>query len=175
MKARYLIPLLVFIALAVFLGLGLTHDPSRIPSPLIGEPAPAFELARLQQPDKTLSKAELQGEVWLLNVWASWCVACRQEHEVLLALAQSGRVPIYGLNYKDQQADALQWLATRGNPYVASVSDPDGAVGMNYGVYGVPETYVIDRDGIIRYKQIGPLTHELVQGTILPLIEDLSG
>lgn len=175
MKARFLIPLLVFVALAVFLGLGLTRDPSRVPSPLVGAPAPAFELSRLQDPGKTLSKADLHGEVWLLNVWASWCVACRDEHEVLLALADSGRVPIYGLNYKDRRADALRWLTALGNPYVASVSDADGAVGMNYGVYGVPETYVIDRNGVIRYKRIGPLTPELLRGTILPLVEKLSG
>lgn len=172
---KYLAPLAIFIALALFLGRGLNLNPREVPSPLIDKPAPAFELSRLDKPEQKLSVAQLRGQVWLLNVWASWCVSCREEHPVLVEAAQTNAVPIYGLNYKDQRADALNWLRQFGNPYTLSVSDPDGKVGIDYGVYGVPETYVIDKQGIIRYKKIGPVTRESWQNTLLPLVKKLQG
>lgn len=173
MKAKYLIPLAVFLALLVFLGLGLNRDPRELPSPLVGKPAPEFLLPVVQDPSKQFGTKDMQGKVWLLNVWASWCVSCRAEHEVLKELAKSELVPIYGLNYKDARNDALAWLGQLGDPYVVSVSDESGRVGIDYGVYGVPETYVIDKQGIIRYKQIGPVTHQNLQEKILPVVRGL--
>jgi cytochrome c biogenesis protein CcmG/thiol:disulfide interchange protein DsbE len=174
---RFLIPLVAFAALAVFLGIGLRHDPHELPSPLIGRAAPAFTLPRLAAADATpaatFSPADLRGQVWLLNVWASWCVSCRQEHPVLMDLARSAVVPLVGLDYKDAPADARRWLAQHGDPYKLSAVDADGRVGIDYGVYGVPETYVIDQAGTIRYKQIGPLSVEVLHGTILPLVREL--
>jgi cytochrome c biogenesis protein CcmG, thiol:disulfide interchange protein DsbE len=170
---RYFLPLAVFAVLMAFLGYGLTLDPREVPSPLIDRPAPAFRLPQLDQPTRVVVPADLQGRVWLLNVWASWCVACRQEHPVLVNLAKSGAVPIYGLNYKDQRADALTWLDRFGNPYQWSMSDADGRVGIDYGVYGVPETFLIDKQGIIRYKQIGPLTDEILARKIIPMARRL--
>lgn len=170
---RYFLPLAVFAVLTAFLGYGLTLDPREVPSPLIDRPAPAFRLPQLDQPTRVVVPADLQGRVWLLNVWASWCVACRQEHPVLVSLAKSGAVPIYGLNYKDQRADALTWLDRFGNPYQWSMLDADGRVGIDYGVYGVPETFLIDKQGIIRYKQIGPLTDEILARKIIPMARRL--
>jgi cytochrome c biogenesis protein CcmG, thiol:disulfide interchange protein DsbE len=171
---RYAIPLVLFIGLIVFLAIGLGRDPHEVPSPLINRPAPEFHLAQLLDPAKSFSNQEMRGKVWLLNVWASWCVSCREEHPVLLELSRSGKVPIYGLDYKDKREDALDWLGDFGNPYVLSASDTDGRVGIDYGVYGVPETYLIDRDGVIRFKQIGPVTPQVVQEKILPMVRDLS-
>jgi cytochrome c biogenesis protein CcmG/thiol:disulfide interchange protein DsbE len=159
--------------LVVFLAIGLGHDPHEVPSPLINKPAPAFQLPQLHEPTKTFSAQEMKGKVWLLNVWASWCISCREEHPVLLELARAGAVPIYGLNYKDKREDAIDWLDDLGNPYLLSAADIDGRVGIDYGVYGAPETYLIDRDGVIRYKHIGPLTPDVLQGKILPLVKDL--
>jgi cytochrome c biogenesis protein CcmG/thiol:disulfide interchange protein DsbE len=139
---------------------------------LIGKAAPSFALAQLHG-DKPLSTAELKGKVWLLNVWASWCVSCRVEHPLLLQLAKAGIVPVYGLDYKDKPDDGRAWLAKNGDPYTASVIDQDGRVGIDYGVYGVPETFVIDRSGIVRYKQIGPLSVESLREKILPLVREL--
>ena len=170
---RYLIPLIVFVVLAGFLAIGLKLDPREVPSPLIGKPAPAFDLPQLAAPDQRLTTKELQGQVWLLNVWASWCVACRQEHPLLVELGKTGRVKLYGLNYKDKREDALGWLANYGNPYLKSLSDTDGLVGIDYGVYGVPETFVIDKQGVIRYKRIGPVTPETLRDTLLPLVAQL--
>ncbi len=170
---RYLIPLMVFVVLAGFLAIGLKLDPREVPSPLIGKPAPAFDLPQLAAPDQRLTTKELQGQVWLLNVWASWCVACRQEHPLLVELGKTGRVKLYGLNYKDKREDALGWLNNFGNPYLKSLSDTDGLVGIDYGVYGVPETFVIDKQGVIRYKQIGPVTPETLRDTLLPLVAQL--
>ena len=170
---RYLLPLLVFVGLLGFLFVGLSRDPREVPSPLIDKPAPAFSLPRLDAPDQKLAAADLRGQVWLLNVWASWCVACRQEHPVLVELAKAGTVPLYGLNYKDKRDAALGWLQQHGDPYLKSIADADGAVGIDYGVYGVPETFVIDRAGVIRYKQIGPVTPEALRDTILPLVAKL--
>jgi len=170
---RFLLPLVIFIVLAGFLFVGLGLNPREVPSPLIDKPAPAFTLPQLHQPQKAFSPADMQGKVWLLNVWASWCVSCREEHPVLMALAQQGVVPIYGLNYKDKKADGELWLQRGGDPYVLSAMDEEGRIGIDYGVYGVPETYVIDKQGVIRYKQIGPVTPQNLSEKILPLVAEL--
>ena len=170
---RYLLPLLVFVVLAGFLAIGLKLDPREVPSPLIGKPAPAFDLPQLAAPDQRLAAKDLRGQVWLLNVWASWCVACRQEHPLLVELGKTGQVKLYGLNYKDKREDALGWLNNYGNPYLKSVSDTEGLVGIDYGVYGVPETFVIDKQGVIRHKQVGPVTPESLRDTLLPLVAKL--
>ena len=175
LRARFLIPLAVFAVVVGILGVGLTLDPREVPSPLINKPAPAFNLPQLEQPDKTISQKDMLGKVWLLNVWASWCVSCREEHSTILELARSGVVPVLGLNYKDERADGLAWLARLGNPYRISAYDRDGRIGIDYGVYGVPETYVIDKAGVIRYKRIGAVTPEVVRDKILPLVKELNG
>jgi cytochrome c biogenesis protein CcmG/thiol:disulfide interchange protein DsbE len=175
LRARFLIPLAVFAVLVVFLGVGLTLNPREVPSPLIDKPAPAFQLPQLHAPDKTFAQKDMLGKVWMLNVWASWCVACREEHPNLVELARSGAVPIYGLNYKDERADGIAWLARFGNPYQVSAYDRDGRIGIDYGVYGVPETYVIDKAGVIRYKRIGAVTPEILRDKILPLVKELNG
>jgi len=164
----------LFLALVVLLAMGLRLDPREVPSPLIGKPAPHFELPVLQEPDKTFSEKDLQGRVWILNVWASWCVACRDEHPVLVEFSKSAAAPLYGLNYKDQRDDALGWLKRFGDPYRLSAFDLDGRIGMDYGVYGVPETYVIDKRGVIRYKRIGPVTGELINEKLIPLVNELN-
>ena len=170
---KFLLPLGIFIVLVAFLAIGLNLNPREEPSPLIGKPAPAFTLPQLHQPEATFAPKDLQGRVWLLNVWASWCVSCRQEHPILVDLAKRNIVPIYGLNYKDPREDALRWLKQFGDPYVLSIADVEGRVGIDYGVYGVPETYVIDKAGVIRFKQIGPVTQDVLEKTILPLIREL--
>ncbi len=169
----FLIPLLAFAGLVALMAIGLTRDPHLVPSPLIDRPAPNFLLPQLHEPGKTFSPADLKGQVWLLNVWASWCVSCREEHPLLLKFSRTHAVPMIGLDYKDQAADAQKWLSDYGDPYTLTAVDADGRVGIDYGVYGVPETYVIDRHGVIRYKQIGPVTLEALQKTILPLIAEL--
>jgi cytochrome c biogenesis protein CcmG/thiol:disulfide interchange protein DsbE len=173
MKLRWLVPLAIFGVLVVFLAIGLTRDPREVPSPLIGKSAPAFSLAQLHAPDKKLGTADMRGQVWLLNVWASWCESCRIEHPLLLQLAGANIVPIVGLDYKDKPDEGKAWLAERGDPYRASVMDADGRVGIDWGVYGVPETFVIDKNGVIRYKQIGPVTADALQKTIVPLVREL--
>ncbi|HSH08674.1 MAG TPA: DsbE family thiol:disulfide interchange protein [Burkholderiales bacterium] len=172
---KFLLPLAVLVVLVGFLGVGLKLNPREVPSPLVGKAAPPFTLPVLHEPGKTISNTELKGQVWLLNVWASWCVACREEHPVLVELARQKVVPIYGLNYKDKSDDAKAWLKQFGDPYVLSLVDAKGQIGIDYGVYGVPETYVIDRDGVIRYKKIGPVTPETVREKILPLVKQLKG
>ncbi|MCF8197939.1 MAG: DsbE family thiol:disulfide interchange protein [Sulfuritalea sp.] len=171
---RFLIPLVVFVVLVIFLAIGLTLNPRDLPSPLKDKPAPAFTLPQLAAADKAFSPADMKGKVWLLNVWASWCVSCRQEHPVLMDLAKSGSVPIVGLDYKDQIDDAKNWLKKYGDPYVVSAVDADGRVGIDYGVYGVPETYVIDKAGMIRLKHTGPITPDSLKTQILPLVAELS-
>jgi len=169
-----IVPLAVFIILVAFLGIGLTLNPREPPSPLINKPLPTFTLPQLSEPQKTLSAQDMLGKVWMLNVWASWCVACRIEHPVLVELSRTDpSLLIYGLNYKDKRDDALKWLARGGNPYPASLSDTQGLVGIDLGVYGVPETFIIDKQGVIRHKQIGPITPEVLQDTILPLMRKL--
>jgi cytochrome c biogenesis protein CcmG, thiol:disulfide interchange protein DsbE len=170
---RYLIPLLVFLVLVGFLAVGLRLNPREVPSPLIGKPVPAFSLPLVSQPEKALAAQDLRGQVWILNVWASWCVACRQEHPVLVEFSKTSKVPLYGLNYKDKRDAAQRWLQQFGDPYRQSLSDTEGLVGIDLGVYGVPETFVIDREGVIRYKHIGPVTPEALQQTILPLLGKL--
>ena len=173
MKAKFLIPLLIFVVLVVFLAIGLNRDPHEVPSPLINKPAPAFDIAQLEQANKTFSPASMKDQVWILNVWASWCVACREEHPVLMELAKSQIAPVIGLDYKDKREDALAMLERQGNPYVLSAFDANGRVGIDYGVYGVPETYVIDQAGIIRFKHIGPITTQILNQKIYPLLGDL--
>jgi cytochrome c biogenesis protein CcmG/thiol:disulfide interchange protein DsbE len=170
---RWSIPLAIFVVLLAFLWIGLGKDPREVPSPLIGKPAPAFRLAKLHAPGEMLSTQDLKGRVWLLNVWASWCVSCRIEHPLLVDLAKSNVVPVYGLDYKDDPAAGREWLTRNGDPYTASIVDRDGRVGIDYGVYGVPETFLIDKAGVIRYKQIGPITPEALQEKILPLVREL--
>jgi cytochrome c biogenesis protein CcmG/thiol:disulfide interchange protein DsbE len=172
---KYFLPLAVLVVVVGFLGFGLKLDPREVPSPLIGKAAPPFSLPVLQEPAKTVSNTDLKGQVWMLNVWASWCVSCREEHPVLVELSKQKIVPIIGLNYKDQSDDARAWLKQFGNPYVMSLVDAKGNIGIDYGVYGVPETYVIDRDGVIRYKKIGPVTPDTVREKILPLVKQLKG
>ena len=170
---RFLWPLAIFILLVGFLAVGLRLDPREVPSPLVGKPAPAFELPVLQQPDRRFVPGDMRGKVWLLNVWASWCVSCREEHPVLVELSKRAVMPILGLNYKDKSDDATAWLKQFGNPYELSVVDADGRIGIDYGVYGVPETYLIDAEGVIRYKQIGPITPAVLERKILPLARAL--
>ena len=188
---KFLIPLAFFFGLVAFLAVGLKRDPREIPSPLVGKPAPAFSLPTLTG-DQPFSPADYKGQVWLFNVWATWCVACREEHPLLVEFSKTQSVPIIGLSYKEVQAadqtngplsdDAklslarersLRFLQRQGDPYKLSVMDLDGSVGIDYGVYGVPETYVIDREGIIRYKQVGPVTPEILETKLLPLIRQL--
>ena len=172
---RFIIPLALFIVLVGFLAVGLKLDPREVPSPLIGKPAPAFTLPRLDAPEQTLRRDDLLGKVWMLNVWASWCAACREEHPHLVAFARTKAMPILGLNYKDTRKDGLGWLARFGNPYDVSLFDVDGRVGIEFGVYGVPETFVIDKQGVIRFKQIGPITPDILQTRVVPLLKELNG
>ena len=174
MNKLLLLPLVLFIGLVGFLLVGLRHDPHEIPSPLINKPAPAFQLKQLQDPNKTLSALDMRGKVWLLNFWGTWCVACREEHPLLIEYAKTNAVPIYGVDYKDERTTALQMLEDEGNPYTLTVSDPDGRLSIDYGVYGAPETFLIDRDGVIRYKQIGPITEDAWQKEILPRVKQLN-
>ena len=191
---KFLIPLALFFVLVVFLAIGLKRDPKEIPSPLMGRVAPAFTLPTLDPNAPAFDPQQMRGQVWMLNVWATWCVACRQEHPLLVAFSKANQLPIVGLNYKEVQAQDLPqgaqpdtaqtlaiarqksaaWLQRFGNPYAVSVFDLDGRVGINYGVYGVPETYLIDQAGVIRYKQIGVLTPEVLTEKILPLVKALN-
>lgn len=170
---RYLAPLAIFLTLVALLYRGLSIDPHRVPSPLIGKAAPAFSLSELEDPSATLSEAAFKGQVSLFNVWATWCVACRAEHPVLMQLSRLGAVPIYGLNYKDKRPEAMSWLREFGDPYRANAFDADGRVGIDWGVYGTPETFVVDKQGVIRHKHIGPLTDEVLRTEILPLVQRL--
>jgi cytochrome c biogenesis protein CcmG/thiol:disulfide interchange protein DsbE len=167
------IPLLVFLAMAVFFAIGLTLNPRDIPSPLIGKPVPEFSLPPVKGRALALSSADLRGEVSLVNVFASWCVACREEHPVLMGLREKGLVPIHGINYKDKPDDAQAWLNELGDPYARTGADISGRVGIDWGVYGVPETYVIDRDGRIAHKHIGAITPKALRDTIMPIVDKL--
>lgn len=188
---KVFIPLVLFFTLVIFLAIGLKRDPREIPSPLVDKPAPPFSLPTLAG-NAQFSPSDMKGKVWMFNVWATWCVACREEHPVLVAFVEKYQVPIVGLSYKEIQPQdeaaksahevklqvarerSLVWLKRHGNPYVNSVMDLDGRVGIQYGVYGVPETYVIDKTGVIRYKRVGAVTPELLADKILPLIEALN-
>lgn len=170
---RYFLPLAIFFGLVYFLWRGLSLDPKVIPSALLNKPAPQFSLAQLQAPEQTLSAADMKGQVWLLNVWGSWCVSCRYEHPVLNDLAKQQLVPIIGLNWKDRPEDAIAWLARFGNPYQTSVMDRDGRVAIDFGVYGAPETFVIDKAGMIRHKHTGPISPDDLRNVIVPLLREL--
>jgi cytochrome c biogenesis protein CcmG, thiol:disulfide interchange protein DsbE len=170
---KFLIPLALFLVLAGFLAVGLKLDPREVPSPLIGKPAPEFALPRLDDPAVKIKREDLLGKVWVLNVWASWCAPCREEHPLVVAFAKRSGVPVYGLNYKDQKAAADGWLRQLGNPYAATLVDADGRAGIDFGVYGVPETFVIDKQGIVRFKQIGPLTEDAITKKLEPLLKQL--
>ncbi len=172
---RFIWPLAIFLVLIGFFAVGLRLNPREVPSPLIGKPAPNFLLPQLHAEQSTIAPTDMHGKVWLLNVWASWCTSCRQEHQVLLDLAKRGNVPIIGLDYKDDRAAGLEWLREQGDPYLLSASDRDGRVGIDFGVYGVPETFLIDKNGTIRYKHIGPLTPQALDEKILPLVKELNG
>lgn len=172
---RFLIPIILFGLLVIVFSVGLNRDPSFVPSPLIGKPVPQFNLARLEHPDQFVSDADLRGQVSLLNVWATWCVGCRQEHETLNQIAELGDVPIYGLNWKDDTEQASAWLAELGNPYVASGVDADGKVAIDWGVYGAPETFLVDAEGIILYRHISPLSMEIWQTEFVPRINKARG
>jgi cytochrome c biogenesis protein CcmG/thiol:disulfide interchange protein DsbE len=171
---KALIPLGIFAVLLVFLAIGLTRDPHEIPSPLIGKPAPTFTAPVLGQPGQTFAAKDMLGKVWLLNTWASWCVACRVEHPLLVEFVKTNPLPIIGLDYKDKEADGMKWLARYGNPYAVTIVDQDGRIGIDFGVYGVPESFLIDKAGIIRYKQIGPFTVEALRDKLIPLIKELN-
>jgi cytochrome c biogenesis protein CcmG/thiol:disulfide interchange protein DsbE len=172
---RFLLPLAIFVVLVGFLAVGLRLNPREVPSPFIGKPAPAFEVPQLHAVDQHISPRDMTGQVWLLNVWASWCVSCRQEHPVLLDLAKRKVAPIIGLDYKDERSAGIAWLQQHGDPYLLSAYDRDGRIGIDYGVYGVPETFVIDKAGVVRYKHIGPLTPAVVEEKIVPLVKELNG
>ena len=170
---RFLVPLAIFVIVAGFLAVGLRLNPREVPSPLIDKPAPAFTLPRLDDPAVQVAAAELKGQVWVLNVWASWCVPCLAEHPLVTELARSTRVRVVGLNYKDKPEDAARWLARHGNPYAMVLADREGKVGIDYGVYGVPETFIVDKQGVIRHKHIGPITPQALRDEILPLVKQL--
>ena len=191
---KFFIPLGIFLVLVAFLAIGLKRNPQEIPSPLLGKPAPLFSLSTLNPGGAKFGPQDMKGKVWMLNVWATWCVACRDEHPLLVAFSKANQLPIVGLNYKEVQAqdapagrqltpeDKLRiarersavWLQRLGDPYVVSVFDLDGRVGIDYGVYGVPETYIIDKEGVIRFKKVGAVTLETLQSQILPLLQKLN-
>ncbi len=171
--ALKLLPLALFLALAAFLAKGLTLNPGELPSPLIDKPAPVFTSQRLPASDGEFDSQSMAGQVWVLNVWASWCAPCVQEHPVLKSLAKQRAVPLVGLNYKDVPSDALTWLDRLGDPFTHLLGDEAGDVGLDWGVYGVPETFVIDRKGKVRYKHVGPLTPEDLEQKMLPIIDQL--
>jgi len=170
---RYLVPFFVFVGLVLLFIFGLHNDPKLVPSPFIDKPVPTFELPALRDENVTLSSAMMTGNVALLNIWATWCIPCRQEHPLLVDLAATNNVKIYGLNYKDVRTDAIAWLEKLGDPYEQVYFDEAGNTGINLGVYGVPETFVLDASGIVRYKHIGPLTADNIRDVILPVITEL--
>lgn len=172
---RYLIPIGLFGVLVAFFFIGLRLDPSEVPSPLIGKPAPVFDLPELKDLSQRVSNADLSGRPTLLNVWATWCGGCRQEHEMLLQLAEQGGVPIYGLNYRDERTGALRWLEQLGDPYVAVAYDPDGSGSLDWGVYGAPETFLIDPDGVVVYKHLGPMTPSAWREEFMPRMQQMQG
>lgn len=176
MKARYAIPVIVFLPLFAVFGLILHQvnngrNIKEVPSPLIGKPVPQFESSLLLDNDTQFSSKQLKGRVTLVNVWASWCVSCRAEHGLLMDVSRN--IPIVGINYKDERSDALNWLSQGGNPYELNIYDNDGRIAIDWGVYGTPETFVVDQQGVIRYKHIGPISLDKFQQTILPLIMEL--
>jgi len=172
---RYLVPFFVLAGLVVLFIFGLQNDPSIVPSPLIDKPVPAFRLGQLRDREEILDSSVMKGEVAVLNVWASWCLPCRHEHRFIVSLAEDHGVKVYGLNYKDDREDAINWLQEMGDSYYRIFYDGQGTAGIELGVYGVPETFVLDRNGIIRYKHTGPISRESMDEVILPLIKRLQG
>jgi cytochrome c biogenesis protein CcmG/thiol:disulfide interchange protein DsbE len=168
-----LVPLGLFIALVALLVFGLGNDPRKVPSPLVGKPAPQFSLPELTDPGRSVSTADLMGKISLVNVWASWCGSCRAEHQALMALSDNPDFQIVGLNWKDEAANATQVLRLTGNPYDMNGYDPDNTAGIDWGVYGAPETFVVDQQGIIRYKHIGPIDRGVWEQTLKPLVARL--
>lgn len=171
---RYLVPLFVVLVIGVFLFVGLGLNPRDVPSQFINKKAPDFSMPQLHNMEQRFSNKDMQGKVWMLNVWASWCLACLQEHPILTSMARSGELPLYGLNYKDVPKDARRWLEQHGDPYELSVVDYEGKVGIDYGVYGVPESFIIDKQGVIRHKVTGPLSATEVQKCVLPIARELN-
>jgi len=174
MNKLLLVPLALFIGLVIFLFVGLGRDPHEVPSPLINKPAPAFQLPQLGEPAKTISAQDMRGKVWLINFWGTWCIACREEHPMLVEYARTGLIPIYGVDYKDDRTAAMRWLKEFGNPYADVAFDVEGRTSIDYGVYGAPETFLIDKNGVIRFKQIGPLTPDVWEKQIVPLAKQLN-
>ncbi|MEX0977040.1 MAG: DsbE family thiol:disulfide interchange protein [Woeseia sp.] len=175
MRLRFVAPVLAFAILLPMLIFGLQRDPSELPSPFLNKPAPEFELPGLRDPERTVSNHNYAGQVALVNVWATWCVGCRQEHDFLLSLAADGDVPIYGLNWRDRREDAIRWLDQLGDPYVMSGYDEDGTVGIDWGVYGAPETFLIGPDGTVLHKHLSPLTDDIWQRDFVPKIAAARG
>lgn len=172
---RYLLPLCIFVVMAGFLAAGLQLNPREVPSPLVNKPAPVFDLPQLHEPDLRVTAEQMKGQVWVLNVFASWCTPCLEEHPYVMQLAKQPGLAVVGLSYKDQPEAAKRWLRKHGDPYTKIAVDADGRVGINYGVYGVPETYLIDKQGVIRLKQIGPITPQILKDSILPMLAKLNG
>ena len=170
---RFMLPLLVFLAIGVALLAGLRRDPRELPSALVGRAAPAFDLPALESGGRSVRSSDMRGRVWLLNVWASWCGPCQLEHPLIADFAARTRVPVVGLNYKDKPEAARAWLQRLGNPYAATLLDPEGRTGIDFGVYGVPETFVIDGEGVVRFRQAGPVTREVLEQRVLPLLREL--
>ncbi|MCU7846020.1 MAG: DsbE family thiol:disulfide interchange protein [Candidatus Thiodiazotropha sp. (ex Monitilora ramsayi)] len=170
---RYSIPLVIFAVIAGFLYKGLGMNPREIPSPLIGKSIPTFSLPSVEQAETTITEKDLLGNVYLLNVWATWCASCRAEHETLVQLSRSGKIDIVGLNWKDERDKAEVWLRQLGNPYTVNIFDKKGRTAIDLGVYGAPETFLVDSQGIIHYKHAGPVTMELINETIMPIVEQL--
>jgi len=171
---RFLIPAFIFLVLTGFLFVGLYKDPSLVPSPLIGKPIPTFAASTLRDPAKIMTNKDIQGDYALVNVWATWCAACKQEHSALVFLANKLQVPIYGLNYKDDRASALNWLQQYGDPYVANIFDENGRIGIDFGVYGAPETFLVDSSGIIRHKLVGIMTPDVWEQQFVPKIKQIT-
>ena len=168
---KFIVPFGLFAVLGAFLFVGLQRDPSYVPSPLIGKPAPQFSLPSLHDPSYPVSSTELQGRPWVLNVWGTWCGGCRQEHPVLMEIAKRGEIPLIGLDWKDDSAAALKWLSDLGDPYAAVAADAVGRTAIDWGVYGAPETFLISADGIVLYKHIAPMTMQVWMTEFLPRIE----
>lgn len=173
--ARYIALIVVFVIMLAIFALGLERDPRKLPSVLIDKPAPEYELPRVKDPMSTVGSADYEGEMVLVNIWATWCAGCRQEHEYLVELAAREEIPIYGIDWRDQRQEAIKWLKQLGDPYVASAYDEDGRVGIDWGVYGAPETFLVGRDGNVLYKHIGPMDESVWQSKFLPIIEAQRG
>lgn len=172
---RYAVPIVLFVVLAGFFYRGLNLNPRYVPSPMVGKPAPEFSLPSLDDPADSVGTEDMLGQVYLMNVWGTWCVECRYEHSFLLELSETGGVPIYGYNLKDDRDSALRWLETLGNPYVETAADEDGHVAIDWGIYGAPETFLVDRDGTILQKHISPMTPTVWQRDFLPIIREKCG